>query len=268
LNIKTTVADWLSHLKNSTVCYVVLFVFFAITILAFALPYCRDQGIGYVTKLLSSDFERLYERTQLDNKGEWYLSARKLYFPLKFKDSSAESSLVGERMQDQLSQIRDRERRHLGAVAFYYSRYFMAIALSSVLGVFAGALFIFISINGLKQAEPCILILFIVSSSLSAFFGLYPSLYKQPENIEDNEKLYRAYVELENNIKTNAILMDLECRQGETENRECLTKFVSEIDSRLKDINRLTVVFNPSALKDLDAAVKGIGNELQTSSKK
>jgi hypothetical protein len=265
MNIETILQNFLSLFKNSKVWYVVLFISFSIVISSFALPYYRDQGIGYVTKLLSNDFERLYEKKQPDNKNEWYLTSPKLDVQLKFKDPSAESSLVGERMKEQLSQVRDRERRHLGVVVFYYSRYYMAIALSSVLGVFAGVLFVFISINGLKQANSYILILFIVSSSLSAFFGLYPSLYKQPENIEDNEKLYRAYVELENNIKTNAILMDLECNK---EKGECLTKFVSELDLRLKDINRLTVVLNPSALKDLDAAVKGIGNELQAPSNK
>jgi hypothetical protein len=266
MDIKTIVQYFSSLVKKPNIWHVSLFISFAIVISSFALPYFRDQGIGYVVKLLSNDFDRLYERNQQNSSGEWYLSATKLDIPLKFSDPTAESSLIGERIRNQISEVRDRERRHLGVVVFYYSRYYMAIALSSVLGVFAGVLFIFISINGLKQANSYILLLFIASSSLSAFFGIYPSLYKQPENIEDNEKLYRAYVELEDNIRTNAILLDLECENDKSENVECLTKYISAIDSRLKDINRLTVVLDPSALKDLDSAVKSIGNELQTPS--
>lgn len=84
MNIETILQHSLSIIKNSKLWFVVLFILFAISISSIALPYYIDQGIGYVTKLLSNDFDRLYERTQPQNKGEWYLNSPNLSLRLKF----------------------------------------------------------------------------------------------------------------------------------------------------------------------------------------
>lgn len=167
-----------------------IFITFILVVVA-SFSFFNHQGKEYVHSMLKSDLEYLYvkEKRKIGNKYKFNSIKKK---PLYFENSKIKEISIQERLKEQISQIRDRARRHLNVVIFYYSKYYSSIAMSAVFAVFGGMLFIFISLRGWKESNNNLLIVFIISSSISALFAVIPSLFQQSQNIENNEQLYRG----------------------------------------------------------------------------
>ncbi len=245
---------------------------FLILLTGFAIPVYRTQGSEYVSQMLKHDYSALYHYGSIKNGAAAPVTKR--HSPVLFASRELEKSTEGGRIQDQVKQVRDRIRRHLGVISFYYSRYYMSVTVSSIFGVISAVSFVFLSIKGWREANRQLLLTFLLSSAIAAFYQMYPSLYKQPENIAANEKLYRAYVSLENDIRSYAALVHPHfltwCTEGQKEENKpggmellCPDAFILDIDKKLAEYNSLTVLIDHKSLEKLTQQLNAIGQDLQ-----
>lgn len=226
-----------------------IFVSFVLVVMTFLFFFNR-QGEEYVHSMLKSDLEYLYIKEKKN-----YVIRKK---SLDFTNSKIEEKSIQERLKEQISQIRARARRHLNVVIFYYSKYYSSIVMSAVFGVFGGMLFIFISLRGWKESNNNLLIIFIISSSISALFAVIPSLFQQSQNIENNEQLYRGHIYLENRIRSYVAYY----KTCDDNNSISPKEFMLDIDNKMKNLDELTVLFDPKALEKLKTKIKNISNEM------
>ena len=106
------------------------------------------------------------------------------------------------RLNEQLFEIKNRAQHHLDVTAFFYTRYYMAITLFAIVGGTAAIALLFITRFGWGGVSPYVITVFLVMSGHAAFYGAFPRIFKQDQNIADNKKLYARYVALENEVKS------------------------------------------------------------------
>ncbi len=135
------------------------------------------------------------------HSAEWAKHLQPQTTSLQFNDTlvhfSPEERL---RLTSQLDEIRERIKLHLDVMNFYYTRYYMAIITSSLAAALAAVAIILISKGGWQQTSNYIISTFFVAAAASVFYGAFPGMFQQQQNITDNKILYLKYVALENEL--------------------------------------------------------------------
>jgi len=94
---------------------------------------------------------------------------------------------------------------HLDVMDFYYTRYYMAIITSSLAAALAAVALILISKSGWQETSNYIITMFFVAAAASVFYGAFPGVFQQQQNITDNKLLYLKYAALENEVLSYAV---------------------------------------------------------------
>ena len=158
-----------------------------------------------------------------------------------FKGSESEK----KRIIEQLEEIKLRAKSHFKVMTYFYVRYYTSIAITSSAAIIAAICLIFISKEGLTNANQYVINLFLTSSSMGILFGTFPAVFKQEKNVSDNKALYLRYSALEQQILTYlATGKDPINPPDEQE----IKNFIYYLDKQMEKINQLAIGFDSTRI--------------------
>jgi hypothetical protein len=169
---------------------------------------------------------------------------------LKFGPDSPANQAEQARLQEQVERIRKRIKLHLDVMEFFYIRYYMVILTFAIAGALAAITLVLVSKRGWEQTNEYILTAFFVMTACAVFFGAFPGMFQQEQNIKENKALYLKYEALENEVlsfaatyepllretKADALANKLP-QQAKTAIPERVRKFIHYIDEQLAQGN-------------------------------
>lgn len=146
-----------------------------------------------------------------------------------------------KRMDGQFQEARQGALLHLEITVYYYSRYFMAVTMAAILGIFAGIFLVFITNNGWSQTKWLVRSIFIFSTVCAAFFSAMPSFFEQEDNIDKNKDLYVSYKGLHKNLLSfSANCVSIQC--------DSVNLYINKVDTKLLELGKFPLKFNRSAI--------------------
>lgn len=171
---------------------------------------------------------------------------------LKYQQGEGKDKLIAnvsdpalrERLQQQFAEIRGRARHHFEVFADFYRWYFMSISTFSFCALIAAITLFFITKDGWNMGGKLIAV-FVVSAAAAAFFKSFIAVYKQPENIADNQRLYKNYLALMNELLSF-------CAIGESGNTMPTSDFVRHVDQKLAEFNNIAVGFDATKVSSYE----------------
>jgi hypothetical protein len=155
------------------------------------------------------------------------------------------------RLRGQYQEVRERMKHHLSVLKLFCVTSYTTILMTGFLGAVAAIMLLFITIDGWKTSNQYVRNLFLIATVSATFCAAFPSLFQQQRNIDENKRLYLAYVALTNEICTYATT-------GAANNDKVLTPklFIRSVDQELKALNNIAVGFDASKLPDFTSAVQ------------
>lgn len=115
----------------------------------------------------------------------------------------------------------------------------MAISIVMVSSAIAAIALIFITVRGWGKANQYIKTVFITATALTAYFGAFPPVFQQSQNIADNKKLYLQYIALHN--EAMSYLPSQENINGEPKK---VSEFIHYVDKQLVQLNTFAIGFD------------------------
>jgi len=171
------------------------------------------------------------------------------------------------RLKSQLQDVRAWAEHHRLITAFFYARYYVAITMASLTALFAAFLVGTIGIKGWQHASSYAVTALIVFAGASAFFGAFPGLYGQEENVTKNKALYLGYVALENEMLSYFATYPGDAKNPQPHPGE----YIHSMDGKLRGLNDMVVKFDRSAIPDygteINKALSTAGQPEQARSK-
>ena len=115
----------------------------------------------------------------------------------------------------------------------------MALTIAPAAAVVAAAMLLFITREGWDRTSPFVKSTFITATAIAAFYGPFPSLFKQDENATENSNLYVAYINVEQEI-----LSFLATGSIQSKNSMTIKDFIHQVDKRLVELNKVAIGFD------------------------
>ena len=160
------------------------------------------------------------------------------------------------RLKTQLREARAWAEHHRRITAFFYGRYYVAITMTSLTALFAAFLVGTIGIRGWQHASSYAVTALIVFGGAAAFFGAFPGLYQQEENITKNKALYLGYVALENELLSYFATWPGDPKAPLPPPGE----YIPGVDGKLRSLNDMVVKFDRGAIPDYGGEInKALG---------
>jgi hypothetical protein len=148
-----------------------------------------------------------------------------------------------QRLREQYREIRGRARHHLQITAYFFSNYYRTIQMTALLGAIAAVALFFVAFKGWSSTNQYVRNLFITATVMTAYFSLYPVVFKQQDNITDNKNLYLQYVALQDSVRTFAATGEsFFGAEGTAKSNE--PNFLHDIDQRMATLNNIAIGFD------------------------
>jgi len=148
-----------------------------------------------------------------------------------------------QRLREQYHEIRGRARHHLMVMAYFFTNYYRAIQMMALFGAIAAVALFFVAFKGWTSTDQYVRNVFITATVLTAYFSLYPTVFKQQENITDNKNLYLEYVGIQNSVRTYAATgQSFLAAEGTVKTNEA--DFLHDIDQRMAALNNIAIGFD------------------------
>jgi hypothetical protein len=148
------------------------------------------------------------------------------------------------RLEQDYREIRSRMAHHLEVLEYFYANYFRAIVMGSILGAVSGVCLFYIANKGWTTANNYVVVVFVFTTVMAAYYLSYVTVFREQENISDNKVLYLQYVALGNEILTY-------CATGSTDDPEMkIDKYVRQIDMRMATANNIAIGFDYTKIAD------------------
>jgi ABC-type multidrug transport system fused ATPase/permease subunit len=166
-----------------------------------------------------------------------------------------------QRLREQYREIRGRARHHLKVMAYFFTNYYRAIQMIALLGAIAAVALFFVAFKGWTSTNQYVRNLFITATVLTAYFSLYPTVFKQQDNITDNKNLYLEYVAIQDDVRTFAATgQSFLGAEGTAKTNEA--DFLHNIDQRMSTLNNIAIGFDYTKVsyKDIFSSVKPSAN--------
>lgn len=221
--------EYLPRLDEKKIKHASLVVVMLLLIFAIGVPSLNSYAHTYAEKWLSSDISYLAK-------------------PIKLKYSNnfdSDDEFKKERLQEQFNRIRDREKTHLYIMIYYYERYYMAVSISTMAGIIAAVALLFISRSGWSNANTYVVTVFLVMSSVTAFFGAFPTLFEQKKNIDNNKAIYKIHAGMEQQV-----LSYVSSGKDSDGNTKTLDAYILKIDDLLAKNHQIAIELNPTKIPD------------------
>ena len=166
------------------------------------------------------------------------------------------------RLIDQFEQIQDRIQKHANVMGFFYKQYYISLSMICGGSVVASICLFFISKKGWDRVNNALINIFIVSSSTVILYGNVSLVFKQEENIKDNQALYLSYFALRNEM-----LSYWATQQASTGDSIAPAKFIHYMDGRLQELSQIRLGFDATRITDLSDQMEQLGGSSQKPAK-
>lgn len=144
-----------------------------------------------------------------------------------------------KRLNEQLKDVRAKITHHGTVMAFFYKAYYMSISVVMLAGLIAALALFFIAQNGWTGTNPYVKNVFLVMTAAAAYYGLFPSVFKQEENIADNKALFLSYKALENEVISYPLTrINL---KGE---KKMPQEFINYVDAQMTALGKIAIGFD------------------------
>ncbi|MBD2075387.1 hypothetical protein H6F86_16080 [Phormidium sp. FACHB-592] len=163
------------------------------------------------------------------------------------------------RLIDQFDQIQDRIQKHGSVMGFFYKQYYISLSMICGGSVIASICLFFISKSGWERVNNALINIFIVSSSTVILYGNISLVFKQEENIKDNQALYLSYFALRNEMLSYWATQQVST--GDT--IVPAAKFIHYMDGRLQELSQIRLGFDATGITDLGDQMKQLDGSSQ-----
>ena len=187
--------------------------------------------------------------------------------PNKIHESIKKNCFCETRLKQQLSEIQIRISRHKELMLYFYRQHFISISMTSGLALIAGIVLIFIAEEGIGDANPALINIFITTSSAGLLYQRLPGIFKQELNREANRSLFLKYTDLGNTIlsyaATGKIRDNTQVTSQSFSTQLDADKFIHFIDRELNRLNQLPIEFDATKIikiTDLQESINGAFN--------
>lgn len=143
------------------------------------------------------------------------------------------------RLDTQLFNIRARVNHHGAVMSFFFKAYYMSISVVMGAGLIAAIALFFIAQHGWTLTNQYVKTIFLVMAAATAYYGLFPSVFQQQQNISDNKALFLSYKTLENEV----ISYPLTRTNSKGEQKEPQA-FITYVDSELSRLGNIAIGFD------------------------
>ncbi len=143
------------------------------------------------------------------------------------------------RLDSQVGSIRARINHHGAVMAFFYKAYYMSIVMVMFAGIIAALALFFIAQDGWSNTNPYVKTLFLVMTAATAYYGLFPPVFQQQQNISDNKALFLAYKALENEVISYPLTLANIKGEGKTS-----AQFITYVDSEMGRLGNIAIGFD------------------------
>ena len=144
-----------------------------------------------------------------------------------------------KRIKVQLRTIRDRIKHHGDVMAYFYVNYFISIVMVMTAGVIVALTLFFIAQQGWTNTKSYVRSIFLVTSAYAAFYGLFPPVFQQQQNIVDNKDLFLKYKALESEVESYSVT--LVTNKNEPKNAR---EFITYVDSEMSRLGNIALGFD------------------------
>lgn len=153
--------------------------------------------------------------------------------------TSPPNQLQQRRLDEQLGSIRARINHHGAVMAFFYKAYYMSIVIVMFAGIIAALTLFFIAQDGWSDTNPYVKTVFLVMTAAAAYYGLFPTVFQQQQNISDNKALFLAYKALENEVISYPLTLTNIKGEGKTP-----AQFITYVDSEMGRLGNIAIGFD------------------------
>lgn len=161
------------------------------------------------------------------------------------------TNLERARLTDQLTLAKARSKHHLSVAVYFFSNYYMSILQAFIMGAVAAVALFFITKVGYTQASPNTVTVFVTATVLATFYGAFPSVFRQPDNVAENKALYLRYVALQNEMFSYAATgLDAAGKKASA------AEYIRYIDIELNKANNIAVGFDATKLPAVKFDIK------------
>ncbi len=150
------------------------------------------------------------------------------------------------RLKQQIDLIQSRAEVHKQIMIYLYTRYFTSIVMVATFGVILAVLLLYGSINGVRNLPLYLLAILYFVLAGTLYWGSFPLIFKQDENIAKNKELYLSYIGLENQILSYLSTDRIKPDDEDINIRE----YILILDVELNKLNKLPLGFEPPEAKD------------------
>ena len=169
-------------------------------------------------------------------------------FPEDIHESIQKNSYYKSRLEQQLEEIQIRISRHKEFMLYFYRQHFLSISMASGLALVAGICVIFVAEEGIGDANPALMNIFITTASAALLYQRIPGIFQQELNREANRSLFLKYSDLGNTVlsylATGKIRNNLPITNQAFAKKLDADKFVHFIDQELARFNQLPIEFD------------------------
>lgn len=144
-----------------------------------------------------------------------------------------------KRLKIQLRTIRDRIKHHGDVMGYFYVNYFISIVMVMTAGVVVALTLFFIAQQGWTNTKSYVRSIFLVTSAYAAFYGLFPPVFQQQQNIVDNKDLFLKYKALESEVESYSVT--LATNKNEPKNAR---EFITYVDSEMSRLGNIALGFD------------------------
>jgi len=169
------------------------------------------------------------------------------------------------RLIDQFEQVQNRIQTHANVMGFFYKQYYISLSMICGGSVIASICLFFISKSGWERVNNALINIFIVSSSTVILYGNISLVFKQEENIKDNQALYLSYFDLRNEMLSYWATQ--EAKTGDTIIIVPAAQFIHYIDGRLQELSQIRLGFDATGITDLGNQMKQLDGSSQNPAK-
>ena len=131
---------------------------------------------------------------------------------------------------------------------YFYRQHFLSISMASGLALVAGICVIFVAEEGIGDANPALMNIFITTASAALLYQRIPGIFQQELNREANRSLFLKYSDLGNTVlsylATGKIRNNLPITNQAFAKKLDADKFVHFIDQELARFNQLPIEFD------------------------
>lgn len=144
-----------------------------------------------------------------------------------------------KRLEVQLRTIRDRIKHHADVMAYFYVNYFVSIVMVMTAGVIVALTLFFIAQQGWTNTNSYVRAVFLAASAYAAYYGLFPPVFQQQQNIVDNKELFLKYKVLESEVAS--YFVTLMTSKNELKNAR---EFITYVDSEMGRLGNIALGFD------------------------